>query len=125
MDTMELIDRTNTVCDDLTSEDDAHARKIMNVIADSWSLWVINVLGEHGRLRFSRIQERITGISQKMLTKTLRQLEAEGLLTRTMYLEVPPRVEYELTPLGSELLAHVLPLWLWVAQNITRFQPSL
>jgi len=71
-------------------------------------------LGVEGRMRFSRLQERVTGVSQKMLTKSLRELERDGLISRTQYMEVPPRVEYELTELGRGLLIQIIPLWTWI-----------
>ena len=73
-------------------------------------------------MRFSRIMDQVEDISQKSLTKTLRGLERDGLITRKVFAEVPPRVEYAITPLGSEMLDHVAPLWLWVAKSVQRFQ---
>ena len=64
----------------------------------------------------------VEGVSQKSLTKTLRGLERDGLITRRVFAEVPPRVEYAITPLGTEMLNHVAPLWLWVARSVKRFQ---
>ena len=68
-------------------------------------------------MRFSRIMDQVEGISQKSLTKTLRGLERDGLITREVFAEVPPRVEYTITALGSEMLDNVAPLWLWVAKE--------
>jgi DNA-binding HxlR family transcriptional regulator len=65
--------------------------------------------------------EQVEGVSQKSLTKTLRSLERDGLITRQVFAEVPPRVEYTITALGLELLSHVEPLWNWVAKRIERF----
>ena len=67
---------------------------------------------------------RWRGISQKSLTKALRQLERDGMVTRTMFAEVPPRVEYAITPIGIEMMEHVEPLWLWVAKSVGRFQQA-
>src|SRR6266852_917753 len=78
-------------------------RNILDRIADKWSLLVIFVLAD-GTRRFSELRREIDGISQRMLTLTLRQLEREGLVTRTVFPVVPPRVDYQLTPLGSTLL---------------------
>ena len=66
--------------------------------------------------------EQVDGISQKSLTKTLRGLERDGLVTRKVFAEVPPRVEYTITALGSEMLDQVAPLWLWVAKSVQTFQ---
>jgi DNA-binding HxlR family transcriptional regulator len=74
-----------------------------------------------GPLRFSRVLERVEGISQKVLTQALRTLERHGLITRTLYPQVPPRVEYELTPLGVDLLAQVLSLWGWIQGRLPEF----
>ncbi len=110
------------LCDTLTGADDDLSRELFTSIADKWSLWIMKVLVEEGAaLRFTRVQERVDGISQKSLTKSLRQLERDGLITRTMYLEVPPRVEYAMTPLGLDLIEQVLPLWMWVANSLPRF----
>jgi DNA-binding HxlR family transcriptional regulator len=68
--------------------------------------------------------EQVEGVSQKSLTKTLRGLERDGLITRKVFAEVPPRVEYAMTPLGSEMLENIAPLWLWVAKSVQRFQDA-
>jgi DNA-binding HxlR family transcriptional regulator len=92
-------------------------------ISDKWSLWTMSVIAEPGRpMRFSRIMDQVEGISQKSLTKTLRGLERDGLVTREVFAEVPPRVEYTITALGSEMLDNIAPLWLWVAKRVQRFQ---
>ena len=118
-------EEARALCDSLTDAEDAATRALVTHIADKWSLWVMDVLASAGApLRFTRVLEQVEGISQKSLTKTLRQLERDGLATRTMFMEVPPRVEYAITPLGLELLQHVLPLWLWVARNINQFQAA-
>lgn len=87
-------------------------RQILDRIADKWSLLAIALL--HGRtLRFNELRRKIDGISQRVLTVTLRQLERDGLVSRTIYPEVPPRVEYSLTPLGETLHATVQALVTW------------
>jgi len=110
-------------CETLTDDEDAPTREMVACIADKWSLWTMSVIVEYwGPMRFSRIMENVAGISQKSLTKTLRGLERDGLVTREVFAEVPPRVEYAITPLGTEMLDNVAPLWLWVAKNVHRFQ---
>ena len=85
----------------------------------------MSVIAEYRRpMRFSRIMENVAGISQKSLTKTLRGLERDGLITREVFAEVPPRVEYAIAPLGAEMLDNVAPLWLWVAKSVHRFQAA-
>ncbi|MEW7849025.1 helix-turn-helix domain-containing protein [Massilia aurea] len=78
---------------------------------------VLEVLHQKGRQRFTRVGELVGSISQRMLTKTLRQLESDGLVLRTVYAEVPPRVEYELTDMGTSLCAAFCSLWVWAEQH--------
>jgi len=91
-------------------------REVLDRVADKWSLLVIATL-ERGRLRFSELQRHIPGVSQRMLTLTLRQLERDGLVTRTVHAEVPPRVEYELTPMGRTLIGPSVALATWAITN--------
>ena len=91
-------------------------RNILDRIADKWSLLVICVLAD-GVRRFSELRREIDGISQRMLTLTLRQLEREGLVRRTVFPVVPPRVDYELTPLGSTLLDTIQSLVAWASEH--------
>lgn len=112
-------------CDKLTENEDALTREMVSRVSDKWSLWTLSVVATPRKpMRFSRIMEQVEGISQKSLTKTLRGLERDGLITRKVFAEVPPRVEYAITSLGSEMLDNVAPLWLWVAKNVRRFQDS-
>ena len=91
-------------------------RGVLDRIGDKWSMMIIGSLNR-GPLRFGALQTAIGGISQRMLTLNLRQLERDGLVSRTVYAEVPPRVEYELTELGRGLLVPVLELANWAADN--------
>ena len=91
-------------------------RQILDRVADKWSLLVIALL-DRRTLRFSELQREIDGISQRMLTVTLRQLERDGLVRRTVYPVVPPRVEYELTPLGATLLDTIQSLVTWTEEH--------
>jgi DNA-binding HxlR family transcriptional regulator len=112
-------------CETLTDDEDSLTREMVSCISDKWSLWTMSVIAEHrGPMRFSRIMENVEGVSQKSLTKTLRGLERDGLITREVFAEVPPRVEYAITPLGAEMLDNVAPLWLWVAKSVRRFQDA-
>lgn len=109
-------------CETLTEAEDALTRDLVSRISDKWSLWTMSVIAQSGLpMRFSRIMDQVDGISQKSLTKTLRGLERDGLVTRQVFAEVPPRVEYAITALGSEMLDHVAPLWLWVAKRVQSF----
>jgi DNA-binding HxlR family transcriptional regulator len=113
------------VCDALTVAEDELTREMVTRLADKWSLWTMAVLAESGgALRFTRVMEQVEGVSQKSLTKTLRALERDGLITRQVFAEVPPRVEYTVTELGMEMLEHVEPLWIWVAKSVGRFRSA-
>ena len=89
---------------------------ILNRIGDKWSVMVVGHLTRR-TMRFNELRHSIGGISQRMLTLTLRNLERDGLVTRTVFPEIPPRVEYELTPLGRTLTAPLDTLWNWAAQH--------
>lgn len=110
-------------CDILTDAQDALALEVLGGVADKWSLWILHDLAEHGEpMRFSNLHRKVEGISQKILTQCLRRLERDGLVSRQLYPEVPPRVEYALTPLGADLLKQIMPLWRWVAENVGAFE---
>ncbi|MGO4483930.1 transcriptional regulator [Rhizobium pisi] len=109
-------------CSNMTEEQDARARALIERAAAKWPLRILHVLSDAGApLRFSRLLERVEGISQKVLTQTLRTLENDGLVIRTLYPQVPPRVEYELTPLGRDLLMQVAALWRWIVERLENF----
>jgi DNA-binding HxlR family transcriptional regulator len=93
-------------------------RHILDRFGDKWSILIISILGHVGKQRFNELNQQIGDISQKMLTVTLRSLEADGLISRKLYPEIPPRVEYELTDLGRSLLPHIEQLAEWAAQNM-------
>jgi DNA-binding HxlR family transcriptional regulator len=92
-------------------------RELMVRFGDKWSLRAMDELYERGAMRFSRLRERLEGISQKMLTQTLRQLERDGVVVRQVYAEVPPRVDYALTPLGVELTEALCGVWEWAIRH--------
>ena len=119
-----IINAWDAICKVLTKDNDALKSDILNHVGNKWSLYVIHASGIDGRMRFSHLQKHITGISQKMLTKCLRDLERNGLISRTVYPEVPPRVEYELTSLGHGLLIQVTPLWYWIANSVDQFKEA-
>lgn len=101
--------------------DERAIRTVLDRVGDKWSLLVVATL-RNGRLRFSELQRHIPGISQRMLTLTLRQLERDGLLERTVHAEVPPRVEYELTTLGEGLIDTSVALLKWALENQPRIE---
>jgi DNA-binding HxlR family transcriptional regulator len=92
-------------------------REVLGRIGDKWSLYVVHLLGA-GTKRFSELRRQITGITPRMLTVTIRSLERDGLISRTVYPVVPPRVEYALTPLGESLLEAVTTLLMWADAHI-------
>jgi len=89
---------------------------ILNRIGDKWSVMIVGYL-KRKTMRFNELRHAIGGISQRMLTLTLRNLERDGLVTRTVYPEIPPRVEYELTELGRTLTEPLDALWNWAAEH--------
>ncbi|PTV58468.1 winged helix-turn-helix transcriptional regulator [Acinetobacter seifertii] len=91
-------------------------REILDRIGDKWSLYIIASLAK-GAMRFNELRRGIDGISQRMLTLTLRGLERDGLVSRTMYPTIPPRVDYELTEMGQTLLVPVMALVSWADNN--------
>jgi DNA-binding HxlR family transcriptional regulator len=95
-----------------------HAREMLARVGDKWSVYVIHVLGHAGTLRFNELRSRVNGISQRMLTVTLRGMERDGLVTRKVYPEVPPRVEYALTRLGRTLRQLVRGLVEWSGAHL-------
>lgn len=98
-------------------------RAILDRIADKWTLLVVATLdGE--RLRFTQLQQRIPGISQRMLTRTVRNLERDGLVSRTVFAEVPPRVEYELTAAGRTLIEPAVALAEWAVDHNPEIERS-
>ena len=103
-------------CSSVTPEDHCKVREILDRVADKWSLLVISLLEER-TLRFTELRQQIDGISQRMLTVTLRHLERDGLVCRTVYAEVPPRVEYCLSPLGHTLLGTIQALVAWTEEH--------
>lgn len=96
--------------------EDCEVRQILDRIADKWSLLTLALLAD-GPLRFTELRRRIDGVSQRMLAVTLRHLERDGLITRTVFPVVPPRVDYALTPLGESLGSTVQAFVEWTERN--------
>jgi DNA-binding HxlR family transcriptional regulator len=118
-------DAADAMCERLSPAQEVLVREIVTQISEKWTLWTMSVLARaEAPMRFSRVMESVEGISQKSLTKTLRQLERGGLVTRVVFPEVPPRVEYEITKLGHELLVQLHPVWLWTVTNVKRFEAA-
>jgi DNA-binding HxlR family transcriptional regulator len=108
---MSVRERLPTLCNERHSE----LRSVLDRVGDKWSVLVIVLLAE-GPTRYSEVHRVLPGISQRMLTLTLRNLERDGLIERTVYPEVPPRVDYRLSPLGVTWLEPVLGLAKWIAE---------
>jgi DNA-binding HxlR family transcriptional regulator len=98
-------------------EIDRLVEEIIGRVADKWTMLLLEALAQHGVVRFSHLAKLVSGISQKMLTQTLRQMEADGFVTRTVYAVVPPRVEYALTSLGESLGQAFCGVWQWAEAN--------
>ncbi len=95
-------------------------RDVLSKLGDKWTILVLMTLDANGTLRFNDIQKSIGDISARMLTVTLRSLESDGLIARHVYAEVPPRVEYTLTPAGNSLMPHLAALVGWAMEHIDR-----
>lgn len=118
----ELISYSQTVGDGLRDDDDGLRREILAHAGNRWSLGVVHTLGVYGQLRHADIGRRMHGVTQRMLTRTLRSLERDGLVIRRDFEDVPPRVEYRLSEAGFELLARMVPLWTWIVENADSFR---
>lgn len=103
---------------------EALVNEVIGRVADKWTMLILEVLAEHGETRFTRVGELVGGISQKMLTQTLRQMERDGLLVRTVHPVIPPKVEYRLTDLGFTLAEAFCGVWTWAEKNIDRIETA-
>jgi DNA-binding HxlR family transcriptional regulator len=96
---------------------EALVHELIGRVADKWTMLILEILEEHGTLRFTELGRLVGGISQKMLTKTVRQMECDGLVTRTVHPVIPPHVDYRLTDLGRSLGAAFCGVWIWAEAN--------
>ena len=110
--------------DDIDPKIEALVNDLIGRVADKWTMLILEALAEKGEMRFTRLGELVEGISQKMLTQTLRQMERDGLVTRTVHPVVPPKVEYKLTDLGMSLGAAFCGVWIWAAENLKRVEQA-
>ncbi|UFS99257.1 winged helix-turn-helix transcriptional regulator [Nocardia huaxiensis] len=99
-------------------------RQVLDHIAGKWTVLVIDALLDAGTMRYTELSRRIGGVSQKMLTQTLRSLETDGFLTRTVHPTIPPRVEYTLTPLGRSLAGPIRALRMWTEEHINEIEAA-
>ncbi|GAA0610665.1 helix-turn-helix domain-containing protein [Brevundimonas kwangchunensis] len=103
---------------------EALVNEVIGRVADKWTMLVLEVLAEHGETRFTRVGELVGDISQKMLTQTLRAMERDGLVIRTVHPVIPPKVEYRLTDLGVTLAQAFCGVWTWAEANIDRIETA-
>jgi DNA-binding HxlR family transcriptional regulator len=103
---------------------DALVHEIIERIADKWTMVVLDVLAEHGTVRFTQLGKLAGGVSQKMLTKTVRQMESDGLVKRTVHPVVPPHVDYTLTDLGRSLGEAFCGVWVWAERHFDDVEKS-
>jgi len=109
---------------DIDPRVEALVTEVIGRVADKWTMLILDVLAERGELRFTQVGREVPGISQKMLTQTLRQMERDGLVVRTVHPVIPPRVEYRLTDLGFSLGEAFCGVWIWAKDNLERIDAA-
>jgi DNA-binding HxlR family transcriptional regulator len=103
---------------------EALVTQVIGRVADKWTMLIIDTLAEQGVLRFTALGREVGSISQKMLTQTLRHMERDGLVIRTIHPVIPPRVDYRLTDLGMTLAEAFCGVWTWAAENLERIESA-
>ncbi len=111
-------------CQDAGSKVEALVNELIGAVADKWTMLILEALHEKTELRFSQIGREVAGISQKMLTQTLRQMERDGLVHRTIHPVIPPKVEYRLTALGLSLGAAFCGVWKWAEAHLDEVESA-
>ncbi len=101
---------------------EALVKDIIGKVADKWTMLVLEALQENGTLRFTQLTKAVAGISQKMLTQTVRKMEEDGLVKRTVHPVIPPHVDYALTPLGDSLSQAFCGVWIWAEKHYEEIQ---
>lgn len=109
---------------DLDPRVEALVTEVIGRVADKWTMLILDLLAEEGEMRFTQIGRKVSGISQKMLTQTLRLMERDGLVVRTVHPVIPPRVEYRLTDLGFSLGEAFCPVWHWANDHLDRIEAA-
>jgi DNA-binding HxlR family transcriptional regulator len=109
--------RDNAVAEVIDPAVEALVQDIIGKVADRWTMLVLEALEEHGTLRFTQLGRIVSGISQKMLTQTVRRMEEDGLVKRTVHPVIPPHVDYELTPIGHSLSEAFCGVWIWAEKH--------
>lgn len=103
---------------------EALVNELLGRVADKWTMLVLETLATGGQMRFSRIADALDGISQKMLTQTLRQMERDGLVTRTVHPVIPPHVDYKLTAMGLSLGEAFCGVWVWAGEHLAEIEQA-
>lgn len=106
------------------NRDDCPIKDVLYRVGDKWSMLTVIMLNDHGTLRFNELHQLIDAISQRMLTVTLKTLEADGLVARKMYAQIPPKVEYSLTELGRSLVPPLMTLYNWANEKMPAIKAS-
>jgi len=119
-----LLQFSKEFCAELSNDDEGLKREILAHAGNRWSLGVLHILGTNGPLRYGEIRRTLTGVTQRMLTRTLRHLERDGLISRFDYEEKLPHVVYTITAAGKEMLLKMLPLWSWIITSAEDFRVS-
>lgn len=116
--------QAEVICQTLREDDDGVRREVLAHAGSRWSLGILHALGVYGKMRHAEIKRQMAGVTQRMLTKTLRAMERDGLVIRRQFDQASPHVEYELTPLGMGLLVRMSPIWMWVVENVDEFRQA-
>ena len=114
--------RQEPIPDEVDPAIEALVYDIIGKVADKWTMLILEALHEHGTLRFTQLGKAVGRISQKMLTQTVRQMEQDGLVRRTVHPVIPPHVDYTLTPLGESLGAAFCGVWIWAETHYAEIQ---
>ena len=116
--------RHGAIPQEVAPEIEALVHDILGKVADKWTMLILEALEERGTLRFTQLAKTVGGISQKMLTQTVRRMEEDGLVCRTVHPVIPPHVDYALTPLGQSLSAAFCGVWVWAETNHAEIQQA-
>ncbi|PRX09570.1 UNVERIFIED_ORG: HxlR family transcriptional regulator [Martelella mediterranea] len=118
------VKRRDPIPEDVDPAIEALVEEIICKVADKWTMLIIEALHEHGTLRYTQLRKIVGGISQKMLTQTVRRLEEDGLVLRTVHPVIPPHVDYTLTPMGDSLSKAFCGVWIWAEKHYDEVQAA-
>jgi DNA-binding HxlR family transcriptional regulator len=117
-------DGVSTIPESVDPAVEALVQDIIGKVADRWTMLILEALEEHGTLRFTQLGRIVAGISQKMLTQTVRRMEEDGLVTRTVHPVIPPHVDYALTPIGHSLSEAFCGVWVWAEKHRSEIEEA-